>query len=408
MIVSLVLGGLTFVFCAITGLPAFICGLLGLSEIKRSRGAVGGSGLAVAGMVLAFVGCIVPVLLLLPAINAAREAARRNGCLSNIRQLGLASYNHESALKRYPLVSSSGVQLTDQVPGAPLKDNPASADGYSYVVSLLPFMEEDIFYDEIRRTTSKFENAGGAFGHTADDDPVGPGGMHFSEQQIPALRCPSYSGDNNCLPDAKYAGGAVNPAVGNYVAIVATDLQGADGKQPAHKAAYAGWENGGLVSSCWDGPDCDAKGTRIRNIGDGISKTFLLTESCEQRYGSWFSSASTWVVAATDGTDPRESLGKVGTGTDRFVDLLRGNLALGWGDRRAYDDNAQQVYLAPAKNRWAGARERVFGPSSDHGGVVLHAFFDGHARSVNIDVDPAVYLRHVTRADGDPADSDRL
>ena len=402
-IASLILGVLTFMFCALTGIPAFICGLLGLSEVKRSRGAVGGSGLAVAGMILAFAGCIVPVLLLLPAINASREAARRNGCLNNIRHLGLASFNHESTMKRFPLVSSVGVELTSQTPGAGLKDNPATADGYSYAVYLLPYMEERILYDSIRTQTEKLSNEGGAFGHTAANDPVRADGMHFSEQMIPAFRCPSYYADAQCLPDANYAGGAVTPAIGNYVAIVATDLEGADGKLPEHKLVYGSWENGGLGSSCRSGPDCDARGLKINEIGDGTAKTFMLAESCEQRYGSWFSSASTWVVAATGGTDSRESLGEV-TSPDHFVELSSGNLALNWGDPRAYKDaSTRDIYLAPAKNRWAGDRARVFGASSHHGGIVHHVFFDAHAQSVNVDVDPTVYLRFVTRMDGDPS-----
>ena len=73
------------------------------------------------------------VLLLLPAINAAREAARRNGCLSNIRQLGLATFNHESTLKRFPVVNDSGIDLQLIKPGS---IQTADEDGYSWIVRM--------------------------------------------------------------------------------------------------------------------------------------------------------------------------------------------------------------------------------------------------------------------------------
>ena len=47
------------------------------------------------------------VLLLLPAINAAREAARRNGCINTVRQLALAVVNHEATTGRFPLCNSA-------------------------------------------------------------------------------------------------------------------------------------------------------------------------------------------------------------------------------------------------------------------------------------------------------------
>jgi prepilin-type N-terminal cleavage/methylation domain-containing protein len=51
-------------------------------------------------VVIAIIGVL--VALLLPAIQAAREAARRSSCLSQIRQLGLAALNFEAANKKFP------------------------------------------------------------------------------------------------------------------------------------------------------------------------------------------------------------------------------------------------------------------------------------------------------------------
>ena len=75
------------------------------------------------------------VLLLLPAINAARESARQSTCLSNVRQIGLAMANFESATSYYPPSWSEPVDGT----GA----------GWSIHGRLLPFLEEKVVGDRI-------------------------------------------------------------------------------------------------------------------------------------------------------------------------------------------------------------------------------------------------------------------
>ena len=73
-------------------------------------------------VVIAIIGILVG--LLLPAVQSAREAARRMQCSNNLKQLALASHNYESAYKRFP---------------GPAGD---SLYGYSYQAKLLPFVEQ--------------------------------------------------------------------------------------------------------------------------------------------------------------------------------------------------------------------------------------------------------------------------
>ena len=61
------LGLLSFLLSWLAGIPAFVYGVIGLVQIRRSRGHFGGSGLAIAGMIFAAVGSFVPILLLMPA-----------------------------------------------------------------------------------------------------------------------------------------------------------------------------------------------------------------------------------------------------------------------------------------------------------------------------------------------------
>jgi len=161
-VASLILSLFSVFLCGIPGIIALILGFNGLSEIKNSQGRLTGSGFATSGIIIAFVSFaammfVIPVLLLLPAINAAREAARRNGCLSNVRQLSLANFNHESTLKRFPLGSDAAGPFAGDGAAVPGTHEGETAAGYSWQVKLLPYMEENILYDEIRHSTDRFE-----------------------------------------------------------------------------------------------------------------------------------------------------------------------------------------------------------------------------------------------------------
>src|ERR1700749_3563137 len=86
-------------------------------------------------VVIAIIGIL--IALLLPAVQAAREAARRSSCASNLRQVGLAAQNHLDARKYFPLGAS----------GPPdMGGTSANNDGVNFWTSLiLPFIEEQSF-----------------------------------------------------------------------------------------------------------------------------------------------------------------------------------------------------------------------------------------------------------------------
>jgi prepilin-type N-terminal cleavage/methylation domain-containing protein len=115
-------------------------------------------------VVIAIIGVL--VALLLPAIQAAREAARRTDCLNRIRQLALASHNYESAKKRVP----PHVELPKKLG--------VITNGIGIQAQLLPFMEQQNMVSLVDYTN-----------HWR----IGTQNANAIRTLLPFLRCPSAS-----------------------------------------------------------------------------------------------------------------------------------------------------------------------------------------------------------------------
>jgi len=122
-------------------------------------------------VVIAIIGVL--VALLLPAVQAAREAARRSSCSNNLRQQGIALHNFHDVMNRLPPGCATDMQ--------PFGENPSgTADGWgsSWMVYILPQIEQGALYDKL-----KFD---GSSGHTH------AGNMsYFNNVVIKGYVCPS-------------------------------------------------------------------------------------------------------------------------------------------------------------------------------------------------------------------------
>jgi prepilin-type N-terminal cleavage/methylation domain-containing protein/prepilin-type processing-associated H-X9-DG protein len=97
-------------------------------------------------VVIAIIGIL--VALLLPAIQSAREAARRASCTNNLKNLSLGVLNHHDVYKHFPVNMGFELDHAEEAPGLP-------QPGVGWILNTLPQLEEQAFYDQFK--------AGGAF-----------------------------------------------------------------------------------------------------------------------------------------------------------------------------------------------------------------------------------------------------
>ena len=222
-------------------------------------------------VVIAIIGIL--VALLLPSVQAAREAARRMSCSNNLKQLGLGIHNYHSTYKRMPIHGTGPTREWNNSAGGAFGDSsPGGGGGYtrlelSYLVGLLPYVEQQNLWQDISHPLLDDANRlWSAFGPRAAQ-PLYPPWV----TEIPTYRCPSDPGF-----------GAPSLGRTNYAACTGDSFYDAENGVTIWRFGRWQYETDSRQmqrARCgMRGAFVPRKSMRFRDIEDGLSNTMFLGE----------------------------------------------------------------------------------------------------------------------------------
>ena len=294
--------------------------------------------------------------LLLPAVQAAREASRRISCTNNVRQLALACLSHESSTRRLP---GSGLEESSYAELSLLN----TGNKFSWLVRLLPYIEEQALYDQF-----DFDNN------------ILRQNVDLATAQPPPFLCPSDQASGRLLD------------LSNLPPM--TDRQFAKGNYAAFATAFH-------LDSSWEG-SIDREGRRLREVKDGQSKTLILAEVRtrdheEDPRGAW---SLPWPGSSLLAIDFHQAVGSNGqvefaqTPNSLAPDVLF----------RCPRPAAAQLDRMPCHEQWQDYISDA--PRSRHTGGVVAGYLDGHIRFLSDDIDPETMALLVAVNDGRTVNSE--
>jgi len=292
-------------------------------------------------VVIAIIGIL--LALLLPAVQSAREAARRMSCQNNLRQIGIAMHVHEDAFGRFPSGGWGFVWTGDPDRGTD-RHQPG---GWAF--SMLPYLEQANLHELGRGATVADKRAEAA---------------RVAQTPVPVLNCPSRRS------------ASLYPYTGTLPVL------NADAVVDVVKTDYAA--NAGTIVVGTQGP---------QTLEEGDSKDYDWGNA-DQATGIFYPRSEVTVAMVTDGTsntylvgEKRITINDYDWGDDQHAYLGHGN------------DTARYTATEfPPIPDGSNANPRSFG--SAHVSGCFFAYCDGSVRFVSYNVDGEVHRRSGHRADG--------
>jgi len=311
-------------------------------------------------VVIAIIGIL--IALLLPAVQAAREAARRTQCRNNFKQIGLALHNYHDTHRSFPPGYLSVVG-----PGGPADDR---GPGWGWAALVLPYLEQTNVHQQIR--------------FNADiTDPVNAA---IRVTSLPVFRCPSDVGNptftvdalgdttpNYSTPLTDVNGNPVSVATSNYVGVFGNPEITVDPGYllpwPERSAAHQGMFYRNAV-------------VRMSDVTDGTSNTLFVGErSATLAY-------ATWAGAVTGGQVPPRNPNPYGWPPEGAPVLILGHT----GDVYDSPPHTPNSPVNHVDDFW-----------SLHPQGVNFLLVDGSVRNISNTINPQIWWALGTRAGGEVA-----
>ncbi len=312
-------------------------------------------------VVIAIIGVLTG--LLLPAVNSAREAARRVSCANNVRQIGLAMANFESAQQSFPPSWSSADGSLSNV------------DGYSAHARILPYLEEAAIEGAIDYELS----------YTDTTQRIG--GARISSIRISSYLCPSELNDRGREESGEPVHYPLNYGVNAGVWFV--------------------WDPATRLGG--DGAFHPVKGIRAGMMRDGMSKTICVAEV--RTYTPYVRNTATpSAELPTPEALPGDGQRKFDppTGHTEWIDGRvhqsgfttafppNATISPAFAEGLDIDYTSQQEGKSETKPTYAAVTSR-----SNHPGMVNVVMLDGSVRGIADGIDPITWRATSTRAGGE-------
>jgi prepilin-type processing-associated H-X9-DG protein len=363
-------------------------------------------------VVIAIIGTL--VALLLPAVNAAREAARNNTCKNSLKQLSFAMANMDATQRKLPgyvnLLFDS-TSLVDANPGPARDMRPGRGRRASWIIMILPYMENNPLWD---RWSQRFGGADSVA--TVEPAETGP--------EIELLICPS---DPPGIPGQPWLSYVVNAGQGF------SDTTRVDDDDPGPNDSLINREyiaNGvffdlakktedvvsaGALDGREDDPELQMSLGYVSS-NDGTSKTLMISENVHTWYYAYDADGSTDIYetgfqdateAGTAATamdispirDTKHIFGFIWKNSPEGIERINGD---NYYDRipdpedDIPDDMVKFAGFADGSGNVPNLYESYGYPSSMHPGGVNVVFCDGHVVLLGETIDPTVYGQLMT------------
>ena len=325
-------------------------------------------------VVIAIIGIL--IALLLPAIQAAREAARRVSCINNLSQLGIAVANYQSA---HGVLPSGTVNATGPIQNLP--------QGYhmDWVVQLLPFLDEQATFSHIDFSTGVYHK---------NNAPVRQIGFAV-------LACPSYSGEISTGDSyvCNYAGvhhdlEAPIDKDNHGVFFLNSAVRAKDILDGAANTFFVGEKLGSSQDLGW------MSGTRatLRNTGTPLDLSGVNVPQNQQGGQATDDEDAPENVVGYTWVDPNAEPDSAKNSEDEEADELDESAA---SPESMHSDEDHFVDVIAVKRKTPiPVPLRVGGFGSEHPGVVNFLFGDGAVHSIWKEISFDVYQQLGHRADG--------